>query len=104
MDGGSIPSVNETTTKLALSGAINQLGHFLKEVIHAFAKVDEDAVILLAKWDIQDGFGWFNCQQGEEWNFNHAFPQEVGESICLVVPTSFQMEWVESPPYFCAAL
>jgi hypothetical protein len=45
----AIPSVNETTTKLALHGAIDQLGHCLKRVIHAFAKVADDAVILLAK-------------------------------------------------------
>jgi hypothetical protein len=48
-DGGSLPSVNDTTTKLAPSGAINQLGHSLKRIIHAFAEADDDAVILLAK-------------------------------------------------------
>jgi hypothetical protein len=30
--------------------------------------------------------------------------QHPGESIYLVVPTSLQMGWVESPPFFCAAL
>ena len=26
-----------------------------------------------------------------------------GEQVRLVVPTSLQMGWIESPPYFCAA-
>jgi hypothetical protein len=66
MDGGSLPSLNDTTTKLAPSGAIDQLGHSLKQIIHVFAEADNDAVILLAKWDIQDGLWRLNCQQGEE--------------------------------------
>ena len=69
---------------------------------HAFAKADDDAVILLAKWDIQDGFWRLNCRMGEEWNFSYVLPQPEGEPTRLVVPTSLQMGWVESPPYFCA--
>jgi hypothetical protein len=56
-DGGVIKSVNNTTEKWAPRGAIDQLGHSLKRLIHAFAEADDDAVILLAKWDIQDIFG-----------------------------------------------
>ncbi len=103
-DGGSLPSVNDTTTKLAPSGAIDQLGNSLKWIIHAFAEADNDVVILLEKWDIQDGFWRLNCQQGEEWNFSYVLPQAAGEPTRLVVPTSLQMGWVESPPYFCTAL
>ncbi len=105
-DGGSLPSVNDTTMKLAPSGAIDQLGHSLKRIIHAFAEADDDAVTLLVKWDIQDGIWswWLNCQKGEEWNFSYVLPQAAGEPTRLVVPTSLQMGWVESPPYFCAAL
>jgi hypothetical protein len=102
-DGGSLPSVNDTTTKLAPSGAIDQLGHSLKRIIHAFAEADDDAAILLAKWDIQDGFWRLNCQQGEEWNFSYVLPRAAGKPTRLVVPTSLQMGWVESPPFFCAA-
>ncbi len=42
-------------------------------------------------------------QEGEEWNFAYVMPQEKSEPTRLVVPTSLQMGWVESPPYFCAA-
>jgi hypothetical protein len=55
-DGGIIESVNNTMEKWAPRGAIDQLGHLLKRLIHAFAEADNDAVILMAKWDIQDGF------------------------------------------------
>ena len=30
-------------------------------------------------------------------------PQEEGQPVKLVIPTSLQMGWIESPPYFCAA-
>ena len=102
-DGSTLPSVNDTTTKLAPRGAIDPLGHCLRRIIHAFAEVEGDAVILMAKWDIQDGFWRLNCCQGEEWNFSYVLPQPEGEPVRLVVPTSLQMGWVESPLYFCAA-
>ncbi len=57
----------------------------------------------MAKYDIKDGFWRMDCRKGEEWNFAYALPQPEGEPIMLVVPTSLQMGWVESPPYFCAA-
>ena len=102
-DGGVIPSVNDTTEKLAPKGAIDQLGHSLKRIIHAFAETEDDTVILMAKWDIQDGFWRLNCRKGEEWNFCYVWPQAPGEPRRLVVPSSLQMGWVESAPYFCAA-
>ena len=44
-----------------------------------------------------------DCEQGEEWNFAYVLPQEEGQLVKLVIPTSLQMGWIESPPYFCAA-
>jgi hypothetical protein len=57
----------------------------------------------MAKWDIKDGFWRIHCEAGKEYNFAYVLPQEKGKPIRLVVPTSLQMGWVESPPYFCAA-
>jgi hypothetical protein len=102
-EGGTLPSVNDTTTKLAPWGAVDQLGHSLKRIVHAFAKAEDDAIILMAKWDIQDGFWHLNCQHSEEWNFSYVLPQPAGAPTRLVVPTSLRMVWVESPPYFCSA-
>ena len=39
--GKLLPSVNETTTKTAPQGAIDQLGHALQRIIHAFAEAGE---------------------------------------------------------------
>jgi hypothetical protein len=98
-----VPSVNEATTLEAPAGAIDQMGHSLQHIIHAFAEADKDAKVFMAKFDIKDGFWRLDCQEGEEWNFAYVLPQEEGEPTRLVVPTTLQMGWVESPPYFCAA-
>jgi hypothetical protein len=79
------------------------MGHALSRIIHAFAEADKDAKIFMAKFDIKDGFWRLDCQEGEQWNFAYVLPQKEGEPVRLVVPTSLQMGWVESPPYFCAA-
>jgi len=44
-----------------------------------------------------------DCRAGEEWNFSYVLPQPEGTPVMIVVPTSLQMGWVESPPYFCTA-
>jgi hypothetical protein len=95
--------VNDTTEKTAPAGTIDQIGKCLSCIIHAFAEADDAAKIFMAKWDIKDGFWRMDCAAGEEWNFAYVLPQEEGEPITLVVPTSLQMGWVESPPYFCSA-
>ncbi len=100
---GVLPSVNSTTVKTAPKGAIDQLGHSLSRIIHAFAETKDDAVIFMAKWDIKDGFWRLDNGEGAEYNFAYVLPQPPGSPTLLVVPTSLQMGWVESPPFFCAA-
>ncbi len=102
-DGGVVLAVNDTSTKTAPQGAIDQIGHSLKRIIHAFAEAGDDEKIFMAKWDVKDGFWRLQCRDGEEWNFAYVLPQEEGSAVRLVVPTSLQMGWIESPPYFCAA-
>ena len=63
-----IPAVNEASVKTAPVGAIDQLGHSLSLIIHAFAQTDNDAKIFMSKWDIKDGFWRLDCQEGEERN------------------------------------
>ena len=55
-DGSTVPLVNKTLEKTAPRGAIDQMGHVLTWIIHAFAQANRDALILQAKWDINDGF------------------------------------------------
>ncbi len=104
-DGSLVPSVNDNTTKTAPRGAITQIGHSLKRIIHAFAAAGENDKIFMAKWDIKDGFWRLDCQSGEEWNFAYVLPPLTpnDKQVQLVIPTSLQMGWIESPPYFCAA-
>jgi hypothetical protein len=102
-NGGVLEWVNESTVKMVPKGALDQLGQSFSRIIHAFAEAEEDAKIFMAKWDIKDGFWCMDCEQGEEYNFAYVLPQEEDMPITLVVPTSLQMGWVESPPYFCAA-
>jgi hypothetical protein len=97
-------AVSKTTVKTAPGGAIDQIGECLSRIIHAFAEAEEDAKVFMAKWDITDSFWCMDCREGEEWNFAYVLPQPAGQPIRLVVPTSLQMGWVESPPYFCAAM
>ena len=100
-NGGTLRSVNDSTTLEAPAGAIDQLGHSLQRIIHAFAEAGEDEVVFMAKYDIKDGFWRMQCQEGEEWNFAYVLPQHEGEPVRLVVPASLQMGWVESPAFFC---
>jgi hypothetical protein len=102
-DGTTLPSVNDSTTKMAPSGTINQLGHSLQQIIHPFAETDKNNQIFMAKWDIKDGFWQLDTQAGDEWNFAYVLPQAPREPVKIAVPSSLQMGWVESPPYFCAA-
>jgi len=102
-NGESIPAVNESSVKTAPKGAIDQLGFSLQRIIHAFAHTNPNDKVFMAKWDIKDGFWRLDAQKDEEWNFAYVLPQEEGKPIKLVIPTSLQMGWIESPPYFCAA-
>jgi hypothetical protein len=102
-DGSRVPSVNENTVKTAPAGSIDQIGHSLARIIHAFASTSEDEKVLMAKWDIKDGFWRLDCREGEEWNFGYVLPSLDRTTTTLVIPNSLQMGWVESPPYFCAA-
>jgi hypothetical protein len=54
---------------MAPKGALDQLGHALCRIIHAFAEADKNAKIFMAKWDIKDGFWRMDCEAGEEYNF-----------------------------------
>ena len=101
--GRVVPSVNDSTTKSAPQASVDQLGHSLARLIHAFGEAGPDDKIFMAKWDVKDGFWRLDCAEGEEFNFAYVLPQPVGMPVTLVVPTSLQMGWIESPAYFCTA-
>jgi hypothetical protein len=67
--GGFLESVNGATVKLAPRVALDQLGHSLSRIVHAFAEAGEEDKVFMAKWDIKDGFWRMACEAGEERNF-----------------------------------
>ncbi len=90
-DGTKLPAVNDSTTKTAPSGVINQLGHSLQRVIYAFAEADKSDKIIMAKWDMKDGFWCLDAKTGDKWNFAYVLPQPPWEPVKIVVPSSLQM-------------
>ena len=68
-DGSHVLSVNESTTLSAPRGTIDQLGHTLSCIIHAFTETHPEASIFMAKFNIKDGFWRLDCSEGDEWNF-----------------------------------
>jgi hypothetical protein len=96
-------AVNNTTIKTAPKGAIDQIGECMSRIIHRFSKMEPTAKVFMAKLDMKGSFWWMDCEEGEEWNFAYILPQLEVEPIKLMIPTSLQMGWVESPPSFSAA-
>ena len=103
MSTHQIPSVNESTEKTSPNGTLDQMGTVLPRVIAAVAQTAEGEVVYFAKYDIKDGFWRLECEEGAKYNFAYVMPQEEGQPIKLVVPTSLQMGWTESPSYFNTA-
>ena len=63
---GRVPSVNENCEKTAPGGAIDQIGHVLLCLIHAFAEAPDCTNIFQSKWGIKDGFWRLDFKEGEE--------------------------------------
>jgi len=102
--GVKLPSVNESTTPLATHASMQQLGQVLPRLIAAVAAAAPDnGPIFFAKWDIKDGFWRMVVSDDDAWNFCYVLPGSPPENPIIVVPTSLQMGWCESPPFFCTA-
>ena len=95
--------MNNLTQKQSLEGTLDQLDTLLPRVITALAQTAEDEVVFFAKFDIKDGFWMLDVEQGAKYNFTYVMPQKEGKPIKLVVPTSLQMGWTESPSCFDTA-
>ena len=110
VDGVSLPSVNSTTNKLAIQESMGQLGKVLPRMIYQLANApEEDGPLLYAKFDIKDGYWRMKVSAENAWHFCYimlpldpAADNDIDE-LEIVVPSSLQMGWSESPPYFCTA-
>ena len=59
-----IESVNDTTTKTASKGAMDQMGHMLNHIIYVYAETEEDDIIVAAKEDVKNGFWGCVAEEG----------------------------------------
>ena len=101
-----IPSVNDASDESrAPLHAMHELGWVLPRIIHALATVpDTDGPILMAKFDLKDGYWRMVVPEADEYNFAYVLPQVDPEAeTMIVVPSALQMGWKLSPPFFCAA-
>ena len=107
-EGKVFPLVNEATTKLAPQESMTQLGNCLKRIIET---MNDNYNVLFpfkfCKLDIKDGFWRLIVSKEDAWNFSYVLPSSdktaALNDIEIVVPTSLQMGWCESPPFFCLA-
>ena len=80
-----------------------QMGSVMPRIIIAMAQCPEDSIIYFCKFDITDGFWRLLNKLGKEYNFSFVMPTAPDEPIQIVVPSSLQMGWVDSPGYFNGA-
>jgi hypothetical protein len=100
------PSVNEATNpNLAPADSMAELGNVLPRLIYAVATApNAQGPILFSKLDIKDGYWRMVVPEDDEWNFAYVLPKlSPDEPTQLVIPSSLQMGWCDSPAYFCAA-
>tara|TARA_B100000780_G_C20872013_1_gene346819 strand:- start:32 stop:673 length:642 start_codon:yes stop_codon:yes gene_type:complete len=109
LNGKKMPSVNNGTHPTAPQHSMNELGRVLERMIDLMASAkNEDQPFLFSKLDISDGFWRVKVRNDDRWNFCYVLPSEKSnsentlENIEIVVPSSLQMGWTESPPFFCS--
>jgi hypothetical protein len=108
LKGQRQPSVNQSTNKLAPQKSMAKLGTTLQRIIQTLAmNYNKASPFVFAKCDIKDGFWRMVVNTEDSWNFCYTLPPPSKttpiEEIEIVVPTSLQMGWCESPPFFCTA-
>ena len=105
IEGHEWPSVNDSSAPdNPPLQSMSQLGKVLPRLVHALATSPEDqGPWVFMKLDIKDGFWRLLVPKAEEYNFCYVLPQLHPDApIQIVVPSSLQMGWKYSPPYFCA--
>lgn len=100
----SFTSVNDSTDpNQAPLHSMHELGKVLPRLIHAMATVPNDEPLLFCKVDLKDGYWRMSVPETDEYNFAYVLPHQEGQDTMIVIPSSLQMGWKLSPPYFCAA-
>ena len=66
------------------------------------ATVPAEEHIQFSKLDLADGYWRMIITREERWNFAYVMLTKPGEELMVVVPSTLQMGWNESPAFFCA--
>ena len=96
-------SVNDSTTRLAPTEPVKELGRVLPRVLDFMADVPAEETILFSKIDLSDGFWRMVVSEADSYNFAYVLPDVEGAPLRIVVPQALQMGWTESPALFCSA-
>jgi hypothetical protein len=91
------------TERLAPEAPVKEIGNVFWRLLHFLNSVDPDEIVMLSKIDLSDGFWRMLVEDEAKWNFAYVLPNPPGSPVRLVVPSSLQMGWAESPAYFWAA-
>ena len=98
-DGTVRPSVNETTIKEAAPlKSMAQLGSVLPRCIHMLATApEEDGIIVMAKYDIKDGFWRLVCDINKAETFCYSLPklsedEETTSFVLLLRPAEMLLK------------
>jgi hypothetical protein len=88
----------------ALNDSMAELGNVLPRLIFAVATTpNAQGPILFSKLDIKDGYWRMVIPKEAEWNFAYVLPKlQPDDPVQLVIPSSLQMGWCDSPAYYCA--
>jgi hypothetical protein len=98
------PSVNETTEEAEDQDAVKALGSALPSLLLFMFETNCAWEIDWQKVDLSDGFWRMIVEHGKEYNFVYQLPPRPGDDgKFFVIPSSLQMGWTNSPPYFCTA-
>jgi hypothetical protein len=105
IDGVAWPSVNESSEQEHSPPlhSMAQMGQVLPRLVHAIATSSEDhGPWVFMKLDIKDGFWRLVVPEEDAFNFCYVLPQtDPSQPTQIVVPSSLQMGWIYSSPYFC---
>eukprot|EP00957_Ditylum_brightwellii_P093943 7154020-Ditylum_brightwellii.AAC.1 len=86
-----------------------QLETCIKRLVAGMAdNYDKNKPFMFTKLGVKDGFWRLVVNEDDAWNFCYVLPPKDGtvptclDKVEIVVPTSIQMGWTKSPPYFCS--
>ena len=106
----TMKSVNEGTVHTSPQHSMRELGRVIERMISLMAASSTNSPnFLFSKLDIKDGFRRVNIDENDAYHFCYILPLENGKEIIninkvtIVIPSSLQMGWTESPPFFYSA-